>query len=186
LQTLQCIMLLSELNFTFNWSHSMILYSQSFQWLKWLISMIHEENIMSRQDDLALIIELSSFSSNNHSSLIISFFHQESFLSFINRRKKDINHACWWFSWCTCYQWRYFLHCNKFIESLSWLISWFHQCVASTTLCQDQWLNHKFKKWTHFAIYRCNVMKKIDLSFASFFLYHWSWKSNLLRSTSLE
>lgn len=141
---------------------------------------------MSRQNNLALIIELFSLSLNNHSSSIISFFYQEFSLSFIDRRKKDINHACWWFSWYTCYQWRYFSYHNKFIKSLSWLILWFYQCVASMTLCWNCKSNYRFKKWIHLAVCKYNVMKKIDLLLASLFLCHWSWKSDLLKSTSLE
>lgn len=93
LQTLQHIILLSELNFTFDWLYSMILSSQFFQWLKWLKFTIHEKNIMSKQNDLALIIKLFFLSLNNHLSSIISFFHWEFFLSFIDRRKKDIDRA---------------------------------------------------------------------------------------------
>ncbi len=129
---------------------------------------------MSRQDDFALVIELFSLSSNNHLSSIISLFHQESFLSFINRRKKDIDYACWWFSWCARCQWRYFSRRNKFIKSLSWSILWFHQCIASTTLCWNQRLNHRFKEWTHFVTCRCSITRKIDLLLALSFSCCWS------------
>ncbi len=137
-QTLQRIMSLPELNFTFDRSHSMILCPRSFQWLEWLKSTIHEENITSRQDDLALVIELSPPSPDNRPSSAIPSFHREPSLPFTGRREKGIDRACRRFPWCARCQWRYFSRRNRSIEPLPWPISWFHQCAASAALCRDR------------------------------------------------
>ena len=123
------------IDFSFDRSHQMIHCSWFFQWNEWLKSIIHEDIIefnRSRWDNLAIVTWLSlvSRSLHNSSNSIISIFLWESYLSFTDRREKDIDFAHRRLRECTHCEW---LSCscrNRFTESSSSSILWFDQYVA--------------------------------------------------------